>query len=187
MIAPTTPATTFMVDNPYGAPRHKKRKRPTLILSADEITGLNLTAMMDMMTILLVFLVKSYAVDPERINVNEKLRPPVSTSTMEMKPAATVTVTADGIMVEDKLVVTLKELNVKDTDAAFLPKLQDALISRAELAKNIEARGGAKFDGAMLLVAHEDTPYNILTTVLYTAGQAQFSQFRLLLQKKNAK
>ena len=172
--------------NPFDAPKHsRKRHRPVFGIGGQEISGLNLTAMMDMMTILLVFLVKSYAVEPERININENLRPPVSSSLMEMKPAVTVTVTSELIMVEDKAVVSIADLGSKETESAFVPRLQDALLSRAELAKNIEARGGQKFDGAMLLVAHEDTPYSVLTTVLYTAGQAQFSQFRLLLLKKN--
>lgn len=161
---------------------HKKRRRPHLKMPGMDITGLNLTAMMDMMTILLVFLVKSYSVDAERINVNDNLRPPASSSALEMKPAVTVTVTAQSIMVEEREVVRLNALT--DQGDALIPELQNVLISKAEFQKTLAARGNTKFDGSLLLVAHEDTPFSVLTAVLYTAGQAQFSQFRLLLLKK---
>lgn len=176
---------TLSFDSPYAGPkRARKRHRPGLHAEGSEIQGLNLTAMMDMMTILLVFLVKSYAVEPERITINDNLRPPASTSQEEMKPAVTITVTSEAIMVDEKVIMNLKDIDPKDLDAAFLSNLQNELLSQAELQKRIKEASGQKFDGALLLVAHEDTPYSILTTVLYTAGIAQFSQFRLLVMKK---
>ena len=45
---------------------------------------------LDLMTILLVFLIQSYATEPENININLGLRPPESSATDMMEPAARV-------------------------------------------------------------------------------------------------
>ena len=42
---------------------------------------------------------------------------------------------------------------------------------------------GAKFDGLLTVVAHQETPYRLLTEVLYTAGQAEFQKFRFAVLK----
>jgi biopolymer transport protein ExbD len=161
-----------------------RKRRRKVKLEGEDITGLNLTAMMDMMTILLVFLVKSYTTDPERINSSDKLMPPRSSATEELKPAVTIMVSTEGLMVEDKLVKRMDDLTVEQVNKARIPELEDALTTRVEELKRLEQMGGRPFDGSLLVVADKNTPYNILTAVLYTAGQAQFSNYRLLVQKK---
>jgi biopolymer transport protein ExbD len=153
-------------------------------MPGEDISALNLTAMMDMMTILLVFLVKSYTTDPERITLTDFLRPPQSTAKAEVKPAVTITVTSEEILVENKAVVRLEDLSPSEIGSALIPQLQDALTTRVDALKSQEQAGFRKFDGSLLVVAHRTTPYSILTTVLYTAGQAQFSDYRLMVQKK---
>lgn len=161
----------------------RKRRRKTK-MPGEDITALNLTAMMDMMTILLVFLVKSFATEPERITISDSLRPPKSSSAESMKPAVTIMITAEEILVEDRTVTRLTDLTASELDSALIPKLQDALTTKVDSLKDLEARGGRPFDGSLLVVAHKTTPYSILTTVLYTAGQAHFSDYRLMVQKK---
>ena len=172
--------------DPHAFERHvgQKRRRRKFKMPGEDVTGLNLTAMMDMMTILLVFLVKSFSADPERIQVTDTLHPPSSTSKDEIIPAVNVTVTSDAIMVEDVPVVRLSELSSSQQESAFIPALSDALSRRVDELKEMERLGGTPFDGAVLVVAHKDTSYDLLTTVLYTAGQAHFSQYRLLVMKE---
>jgi biopolymer transport protein ExbD len=164
----------------FSGPKRRRRTK----LAGEDITGLNLTAMMDMMTILLVFLVKSYTTDPERISSSDKLMPPRSSATEQLKPAVTIMVSTDGIMVEDKLIKKMDTLTVEQVNAARIPELEDALGTRVDELKRLEQMGGQPFDGSLLVVADKNTPYNILTAVLYTAGQAQFTNYRLLVQKK---
>ncbi|MCC6333746.1 MAG: biopolymer transporter ExbD, partial [Myxococcales bacterium] len=45
-----------------------------------EIKELNITAMMDMMTIILVFLIKSYTASSITVTASEDVRPPLSTT-----------------------------------------------------------------------------------------------------------
>jgi len=162
----------------------RRRRRAKFHMPGEDVTGLNLTAMMDMMTILLVFLVKSYSTDPERVQVTDTLHPPSSTSKDEVVPAVNITVSSEAIMVEGTPVITLAELSAMQQETAFIPALSDALSRRVDELKELERLGGTPFDGAVLVVAHKDTTYDLLTTVLYTAGQAHFSQYRLLVMKE---
>ena len=174
------------IDALAGGGRRHRRRRFSLI-GKDEVAGLNLTAMLDMMTILLVFLVKSYSVDATRVNINEHLRPPVTTATEEVAAAVTITITTDAILVDDAPIVMLADLDKKELEDALIVVLRDALMRKVTLQKQIEKRGGTIFDGSFLVVAHEEIPYSIITAIMYTAGQAELTKCRLMLMKQEEK
>jgi len=170
------------------ARRHKARARSSI---GDSIGELNLTAMMDMMTIILVFLLKSYAEQPENLTISDKLTPPFSTAQTDVQAAVTITVTAGEILVDNRPIVDLKTGGLPADPqgggrSAVIPSLFEALQERAAHLKTLEERGGTPFDGRLLLVADKDAPYRLVTAVLYTAGQAHFSQYRLVVQKKGS-
>jgi biopolymer transport protein ExbD len=160
----------------------RNRKKRRLHLPGDDLTGLNLTAMMDMMTILLVFLLKSYATEPDKFQVNDKMRPPTSTIEETMTPAITMIVTSEDISVDDERVVSVQDVNTTGTGQQLaITPVFEALSRRVDHLKKLESLGGAPFDGKLLIVAHEGTPYALISAVLYTAGQAQLSRFRLVV------
>jgi biopolymer transport protein ExbD len=143
-----------------------------------------MTPMVDVMTILLVFLIQSFATEPQNININLSLRPPESTATETMEPAARVIVTADAILVEDKEVVKLADLDIKKGGQVEIGPVRDALLDRADHLRALEQMGGRPFDGKLLLVAHQTTPYSLITSVLFTAGQAKFGEYKLVVMQR---
>jgi len=160
----------------------RTRKKRKFHLPGDDLTGLNLTAMMDMMTILLVFLLKSYATEPDKFQVNDKLRPPTSSVEERMDPAVQIVVTSEEILVDDERVVSVKDVNTTGTGQQLaITPVFEALSKRVDHLKKLESLGGPPFDGKLLIVAHEGTPYALISAVLYTAGQAQLSRFRLVV------
>lgn len=194
-IASTTPADDGSFEIPEGQigsidpdevfsayAAHGKRKRKNH-LPGDDVAGLNLTAMMDMMTILLVFLLKSYATEPDKIQINDKLRPPTSTIHERMDPAIMMVVTSDDILVDDQRVMSVKDVDTATPTGAQLAitPVFEALSRRVDHLKKLESLGGPPFDGKLLIVAHQGTPYALISAVLYTAGQAQLSRFRLVV------
>ena len=42
---------------------------------------------------------------------------------------------------------------------------------------------GQKFDGELTIVADRSTPYRLLTEILYSCGQAEYANYRLLVLK----
>lgn len=166
---------------------HKKKKRKARKVAGEDIGHLNLTPMMDIMTMLLVFLVMSFATEPANINISLSLRPPSSTTEVTMEPATKVTITKEVILVEDKEVVPLDTVRKRSaTGEVSIGEVRDALLERADQLKALESRGGAPFDGKLLVVADQTTPYAIVTAVLVTAGESKFSEYKLVLMQKGA-
>jgi biopolymer transport protein ExbD len=139
---------------------------------------------MDVMTILLVFLIQSFANQPSNINVNLDLRPPASTVTEDIEAATTVTITAKDISVDDQVVAQIDQLNLAPGQKE-IAAVRDALIERADHLRALENMGGEPFDGKLRVVAHQTTPYALITSVLYSAGQAKYGQFKLVVMKKS--
>ncbi len=165
-------------------PPRRSRKKP----HEHAISELNLTAMMDMMTIILVFLIKNYATTPESVTLSDELAPPRSTSKIPMDTAVTVTITKTSLLVDDKKVAVVKaatwsvdDENV-DAKTPTINPLAESLDKRVADLKAIENKGGAPFEGKIMIVADQDVTYEMLMRVLYTAGLAQFSQYKLVVR-----
>jgi biopolymer transport protein ExbD len=153
-------------------------------VAPDLVAGLNLTAMMDVLTILLVYLIKVYADAPENITLNDDLRPPISTAPENMMPSVQVLISKTAILVDQVKVIEITggELVAEDSKNAYAP-LAQALNSRKEVIDAIALQGGSPFDGNLMIVADEDTPYQLVSSVLYHAGKAQFTSYRLIVRR----
>lgn len=162
------------------APKRRARK-PFHEMTIKE---LNLTAMMDMMTIILVFLLKNYATDPEAITLSAQLQPPSSTAKVPMQNATVVMVTTLAILVDGKEVIELADGRVAGEDpktaSTLIPPLRDKLTARASDLKKIAEYTKQPFEGKVLIVADKNVPYVLLMRVLYTIGEADFSQYKLV-------
>jgi biopolymer transport protein ExbD len=141
--------------------------------------------MMDVMTILLVYLIKVYASSPENITLNDDLRPPASTAPDNVIPAVKVMISSNAIIVDDRTVLKIIDGAVVAGDSAtpkYMP-LAKALDKRKKDIDAISARtGGPGFDGILMIVADENTSYGLLTDVLIEAGRAQFTSYRLTVR-----
>lgn len=147
---------------------------------------LNITAMMDMMTIILVYLLKSYASAPDNIQPSDDLKLAASMTRIKPEEAVPVAITKKGIMVNDKTVVTVSNGKVpaqykegqKETAYLISPLLQ-AMKNEAEKQKTIARYNKSKdFKGLVMVIGDRMVPYRLLTEVLYTVGQAEFGQYK---------
>lgn len=180
------PAARLRFDEHEDDAARRRRRRRTGQggkMPGEDITHLNLTPMMDIMTILLVYLVQSFATDPGNINVNLMLHPPESTTRMNMEAATKVTVTSEKILVNDKEVMDVAAFGTTvDADGLIAP-VRDALDVEKNRIDQVAAAGGPAFDGKLILVAHDTTPYELLNAVLHSAGQAHFAKYELVVMK----
>lgn len=165
----------------------KRRKR--VPLKEHTIKELNLTAMMDMMTIILVFLLKNYATQPENVTLSEKLQPPKSITDVKLEAALPVTITKDGILVDNKDIgVSVQAGKVMGEPANYtgtiIQPLKDKLDEKVAQLEKIQQGGGQKFEGKVLIICDGDVPYALLMRVLYTAGQADFTQYKLVTRAR---
>ena len=80
-----------------------------------------LTSLVDVMTILLVFLIKSFSVEGNLVTPSTDLRLAVSTSEKPPRPRCTVEITRGAVMAEGQVLTTLEE--VASSDSLLIPPL----------------------------------------------------------------
>lgn len=163
-----------------------KRRHPPA-----EVSYLNITAMMDMMSILLVYLLKQFAVSSNAPTTPELLMP-YSTSTLQSKQAVAVSITSKQILVDNRLVVTLRNSYVDPSDkqgganSYLVTPLLAAMQQERTRLEAIAARNpSAPFEGLVTISADKNTPYRVIAEVLYTVGQARFGKYRLVVLSRN--
>lgn len=153
--------------------------------------GLNIYPMMDMMTILLVFMVMQFASSTAAvIQDSEELRIPYSTSTLELGDAVPVQISRSAIVVDGERVLDLRNGLVDPSQkqggaSGFLiSPLARAMAEIRDLKKLIAARNPRRpFTGDVQIIADRHTPYRTLTEVIYTLGQAEFKNLRFVVSK----
>ena len=162
----------------------KKRKEREI---AGEIHELNITAMMDMMTIILVFLLKSYAASAIMLTQSEDIKPPISSTRSVPKDTVAVTITPKDILVGDRVVVTLEngQVPARLLDGRLVKPLDQALRREVDKLKTIAARNpAAPFSRELSVIGDRKIPYDLLLTVLYTAGQSELENYRFVVLQK---
>lgn len=153
---------------------------------------IQITSMVDMFVILLVFLLKSYSTSPVNISPSEKLTLPVSTSTKDPVDVLKLIVSKEGIFVEDKKVVGFNQagqLETKDVDASdtqFIRSLYTELDTQASKSRKIaQANETVEFDGKVVMQADRNIPYELLRKVMYTSMMAGYSDVKIAVMTKD--
>lgn len=188
--APTNPAVEELDDDDRQRMMVRKamsRKRRKERDAEGEIKELNITAMMDMMTIILVFLLKSYASSSVSMTQSEDIRIPVSSTRVVPKDTVSVTITPKSILVGDKKRVDLVNaaLQPKDLSGRTVVPLHEALKKEVEKLKYIAERNpSAPFTGELSVIGDKRIPYDLLLSVLYTAGQNELGNYRFIVVTK---
>lgn len=169
---------------------------------------LQLTSMMDILVIILVFLLKSYATSTNNFTSVQGIKLPISKS-QELPPDSLhLIVTPEAIFFENQRVVefikTAEDLGDGQANYAFknedldegnmrIARLFDALNTAREKAEDLRRKSPARdengnplpFDGILAIQADKRVKYDTLRKIMYTAGTAKFRVFRLLAMKQD--
>ncbi len=153
------------------------------------IKDLNITPMMDMMTIILVFLLKSFSSSASTITFDSNLQVPKSSTQLKMKLALAITVTKKVILVEGDAIAPINLGRVDPTvkrdgeNGYYITPLVDILEKHAKREKKVAELTGQKFDAQLMIIADQTTPYRLLTEIFYSCGQAGYANYRLVVLK----
>lgn len=186
---PTSPAAGAIDTDPDDLARNRyrkalARKKRKEREAEGEIRELNITAMMDMMTIILVFLIKSYSASSVTATASEDVRPPVSSTRLTPKDTIAVTISPRFILVNDKKCVSLANMNFAkdDLDGSLVLPLNEALGKQVDKLKQIAERNpNAPFMQEVSIIGDKRIPYELLSKVLYTAGKNELQNFRFIV------
>ncbi len=144
---------------------------------------LNLTALMDIFTILVFFLMVNQ--NDVKVEDNDKIELPASIS--ENKPAENlvVMVNKDSILVQGILVESVLDSSASEED--ILPELLKELeymAARTPLPDVLDENGQPVNEGRPItIVGDKGTPYNLLKRVMNTCSKATFSNISLAVSQ----
>jgi biopolymer transport protein ExbD len=160
-----------------------------------EVNFLNITAMLDIMTIILVFLLKTLGESSSAVPQSDDLRLPASI--MKKAPAqegVLVTISKSQILVGDDKILTLpgrESLAQAGVDARhkrsgpndlFIVPLGNALMSARKTDVAVRrAKGLDPSSSEAIVIADKGTPYRLLMEVLFTLGQSEYGKYHLMV------
>ncbi|MHB8481249.1 MAG: ExbD/TolR family protein [Nitrospiria bacterium] len=135
---------------------------------------LNLTAMVDVFTVLLVFLLKSYAVEGS-INTPVPVSLPSSTASASSEMTINITVTEMGLFLEN---MRIEDPTFQSMETPDIPRLDHDL--KAFLQKN----PGLPKEKKVTILGDKKIPYYLLKKVIYTCSQNDLSDISLAVYQK---
>lgn len=167
---------------------------------------LPLTAMMDILVIMVVFLLKSYSASTNSFTSVKGLQLPESVSEVSPPDSLQLIVTPEGMTFEGQLIVQFNqtpdavggapsyELRGQDTDEAGrrIVPLYDALVKARDKSELLRAKSTARdangqplpFEGILAITADKKIQYDLLRKVMYTAAVADYRIFRFLALRR---
>lgn len=152
-----------------------KKKRPS------EDMSLQITSMADIFTIILVFLLKSYATGALTLDASAGLLLPVARSGEEAVDTLKVEISEKGVLVEGKAVLSLEQFEFKQEEQD-LNGTSKTLVSAFETEKSRQiASEKKKQDPRILVLADQKTPYGTLKRTLTSAAYQGFTDFKLVV------
>ncbi len=151
---------------------------------------LQITSMIDMFTIILVFLLKSYSTSAIEVQPTKGLSLPFSTANVQPIEALKISVSKDGVFVDEKLIVPLSNGTIdtkltEKNDSRFIRTLFEALDEQAKKTQAISKQNDSvQFDGKVIFQADQGLNYELLKKVMYTASLAGYADFKFAVISK---
>jgi biopolymer transport protein ExbD len=183
--------------------RYKAELRKAIRRNAHEheVNFLNITAMLDIMTIILVFLLKTLGESSAAVPQSDDLRLPNSViKTQPHQEGVVVTVSKTQILVGDEKVMSLpgRESTAQTGVGArfkrsgpndlYIVPLGSALQAarKTDIAVR-KAKGLDPSSSEAIIIADRTTPYRLFIEVLFTLGQSEFGKYHLMVIQSKKK
>lgn len=147
----------------------------------DSAGELNMNSMMDMMTIILLFLLKSFSTEGSLVTASEELKLPESLLGEKPQKELNVSVTAEEILINNNLLMKVATI---DPQNALIDPLYRALALRAQEEKQLEIDYGTEFKHAVIIQGDQGISFEMLFKIMYTCSKSEYYKMHLLTIKK---
>lgn len=141
-------------------------------------SALNLTALMDIFTILVFFLMLNQ--NDSEVQNNDAIQLPKSIAANELKDTVRILVTKDDVLVQGRPVI--KMAAVAKIEGEIIPSLKkelDYLAKRSPLPVELKEQGRP-----ITIMGDKDTPYAVLKRIMDTCAKAEFNNISLAVSQK---
>ena len=140
---------------------------------------LNLNSMMDMLSIILVFLLANISADEKDFVLAQDLTLPNSTSKLGFIKAVQVKMTRKELLVEDQFVAKVSGNTLVGT-----PVEGKKIVQLYNMLQRYRSFSKESAKDVVILQADKEFPFELLDKVMRTAAMAGYPNFRLAIQKE---
>ncbi len=142
-----------------------------------------LTSLVDVMTILLIYLLKSFSSEGEIVTVQKDLQLPESSAQKRPELNVNIIVNTRYIMVENRKIADVEQ--VMSSDDLVIPELNDWLRARREATELISQYSNTTtFKGDVTIQGDKRIRFCLLKKIMYTCGQQGYNNFSLAVRKR---
>jgi biopolymer transport protein ExbD len=133
-----------------------------------------ITSLVDVMTILLVFLIKNFSVDSDVVSPPPNVDLPLSTSQKPAAPRCAVTVTKEEIIAGDRVVASTADVERSDSLVIEpLRAMMAALLPGCVVDEN----------GAVVILCDKDVNFAVVKKAMATCSKAGVVDYSILVLK----
>lgn len=165
----------------------KKEKAAARRQRPEEKGELGMTSLMDIVSILVIYLLKSYASDPVVINPTAGQKIPMSSADSSIQDGIPIFVTTRGITFDSKKIVTMTpdgDIDPSQVQNHLIGPLYDQLAEEVDKAKRLAENQNKTWNGRVILVGDQDLKFSVLVDVMFTTGKAEFTEYSFCVIRK---
>lgn len=142
-----------------------------------------LTSLVDVMTILLIYLLQSFSSEGDIVTVQKDLILPESSAQKRPELNVTIAINTSYVMVENQKIVEVKQ--VLASDDLVIPELNEWLRKRREATELISKYSTTtEFKGDVTIQGDKKIRFRLLKKIMYTCGQQGYNNFSLAVRKR---
>jgi biopolymer transport protein ExbD len=161
-------------------------KRPGKRIAASKVFGkkfgrgkktayaeLMLTSLVDVMTIITIFLLMNFSANGEVLYMTKDIKLPDAAHGAQLERAPVISVSADAVTFDGKLVVATADLD--KGDVLNVPELEDALRDEKRRYEQIHSQDpDHPFKGLVNVQADRKIPFKVIKKVMFACNQSGF-------------
>lgn len=163
----------------------KPGKRPGKRLAKSKVFGgkfakgkhgtnieLNLTSMIDVFVLLVIFLIQQFSADGDLLFMTDKIRMPEAANYEQIVRAPVIQVSAEDISIEGARIAEVTDI---DRDEYWnIPALEEKLRDQKKAYEMVRDGSGEGFKGDINIQADKGVPFKVIKKVMYSANQAGY-------------
>ena len=157
------------------------------------VMDLDITSLLDILVIMLVFLLKSYNSSGVTFNYPKGIKLPTSKSESPNNFGVAIQMSKEKIWLDDKELVDLERAERdpyykrtvfdQSTEGRMIIPLYNELVNKKNMVKRIEksSDNAKKFSGIANLIVDKDIRYTQLRKILFTVAEAGYKQYKFVV------
>ncbi len=143
-------------------------KKSFIKFSDDDLARPQLTSLVDVLTVLLIFLIRTFSAEGSPVNPVSSIALPVSVNKEAAKLMTSIEITPKKLQINGKPVTSVAK--IAESDSLFIPELYDCLMKNQTITKKED----------VMIQSDKSVEFAIIKKVMFTSSKAGAVNFTIL-------